>query len=301
MTRYTDLMTRIAAGEKVLIDGATGSELEVRGVGREKNAWTALGAETHPDILKEIHADYIKLGARVVISNTFATARHTLRDGGMEEKFEFLNRRGMELVVEARDAAGELGKDVVAAGGLSYWSFANNHPSLETLASGLREQAAILAKAGAELLILEMMVDIDRMLTTLAAARTVGLPVWVGFSVRQDEDGVVRLWNGEPLADAIDALNALKEPVPLINIMHSEVRYIDAALDVARNKWEGPIGIYAHSDVPTGFLYDPARVVQPDEYAVCCDRWLGKDVQVIGACCGLGPAHIEALRPVVGA
>ncbi len=296
MNRYEVMMARMAAGERILLDGATGSELEVRGTGKVKHAWTGASAETHPEIISEIHKDYIRIGAEIVISNTFATARHTLSDAGIKEKFEFLNRRGVELVVEAREALKAV--KVVVAGGISYWSFADRHPPLDVLAEGTREQAAIMRDAGAEMLMLEMMVDIDRMLTTLEAARTVGLPVWVGFSVKVDDAGDVRLWNGELLSDAIAALD---KDVPLINIMHSDVQYIDPALAVAREGWSGPIGVYAHDQVKQegAHMYDPSLVLAPDAYATCCKGWFERDIQAIGACCGLGPAHLTAVAELL--
>ncbi|MGB0385433.1 MAG: homocysteine S-methyltransferase family protein [Ardenticatenaceae bacterium] len=75
-------MQRIHHGERILIDGATGTEVERRGVPQLDNAWNGGGALTHPDIVRQIHEDYIGCGAQIVISNTFATARHVLRDAG---------------------------------------------------------------------------------------------------------------------------------------------------------------------------------------------------------------------------
>jgi len=103
MNRYDRLMQRILAGEKILIDGATGHELFARGVPRADYGWSGGAALTHPDVLRAIHEDYIDLGASVVIANTFATSRHICRDAGIEDQFEFLNRRSVELAVEARD------------------------------------------------------------------------------------------------------------------------------------------------------------------------------------------------------
>ncbi len=73
MNRYQDLMERIAAGEKILIDGATGTEIERRGVPMVDNAWNGGGAMTHPDIVRQVHEDYIRL--QLVIRRNFASKR----------------------------------------------------------------------------------------------------------------------------------------------------------------------------------------------------------------------------------
>ena len=96
MSRYSKLMDRIEAGEQVFIDGATGTEIERRGVPQLDNAWNGGGALSHPEILRAVHEDYIRAGAEIVISNTFATLKSALRDAGLEKDFDAYNRRGVE-------------------------------------------------------------------------------------------------------------------------------------------------------------------------------------------------------------
>ena len=295
MSRYERLMNRIANGERILIDGATGTEIERRGVPQLDNAWNGGGALSHPDILCTVHEDYIRAGAEIVISNTFATHREALRSAGVEDQFADFNRRGVELAVEAR---GRLdASDVLVAGGISYWSWSGDWATADELTPGVEEQAALMADAGADLLMLEMMIDTERMLATLEAARTSGLPVWVGITCKQDEAGTAILRNGDDLPAALAALAQMG--VPLVNFMHTEIEYIDACLEVANEHWPGPLGVYAHSArwVNNVCFYD--ETVSPPEYAAHAQNWLQNGVQVIGACCGLGVDHVRALKPLV--
>ena len=87
MKKYNETIRKMSAGECLLIDGATATEMERRGVPQLKNAWNGGGAMSHPDILKDIHKSYILSGAKVVISNTFATCKHSLKVP--TEKFRF--------------------------------------------------------------------------------------------------------------------------------------------------------------------------------------------------------------------
>lgn len=295
MSRYDRLMSRIAGGERILIDGATGTEIERRGVPQLDNAWNGGGALSHPEILRTVHEDYIRAGAEIVISNTFATHREALRSAGVEDQFADFNRRGVELAVEARERMDT--PHVLVAGGISYWSWSGDWASADELTPGVEEQAALMAEAGADLLMLEMMIDTERMLATLAAARTSGLPVWVGITCKQDEAGTAILRNGDDLPAALAAL--AQAGVPLVNIMHTEIEYIDACLEVANQHWPGPLGVYAHSArwVNNVCLYD--ETVSPQEYAAHAQAWLQDGVQVIGACCGLGVDHVSALKPLV--
>jgi homocysteine S-methyltransferase len=284
-------MARIEGGEQIVIDGATGTEIEQRGVPQLNGAWNGGGALSHPDILRQVHEEYILAGAQIIISNTFATLKTALRDAGVEEDFKAYNCRGVELACEARSVLSA--DSVLIAGGISHWSWSGNHPSLDELGENATEQAVIMVEAGADLIILEMMINIDRMLVVLDGAQRCGLPVWVGFSCEVDSKGTPRLIDGDTLADAIDSIR--DRNVPLISIMHTEVTDVDVCLDVVEVIWPGPVGVYAHSGdyVEDRWIFE--NVISPEDYATAADRWLDRGVQVIGGCCGVGPSHIHFL------
>ena len=103
----SDLQQRLEGGEVVILDGATGTELESRGVPMDDAAWDAAALLTHPDTVREVHEDYIRAGADVIITNTFATARHVLEPAGMGEQFRELNTRAVALAREARENAAD--------------------------------------------------------------------------------------------------------------------------------------------------------------------------------------------------
>jgi len=293
---YTELTKRIGAGELILIDGATGTEIERRGVPQLENAWNGGGALSHPNIVRQVHQDYIDAGAQIIISNTFATSRHALRDAGVEDDFEALNRRGVELAVEARTQSGQ--PDIVVAGGISYWSWTGDKPALDSLKASVSRQAAIMQSAGADLLMLEMMIDIDRMRETLEAALDTGLPVWVGITCRVDNEGNVYLRNGEPLRRALEALRPY--PVPLLSIMHTEVELIDDCLEALKDQWAGWTGVYAHShgdrsQTRTRHEWAFDGVISPEAYCTASAQWRAQGINMLGCCCGLGVQHIRAL------
>ena len=289
--RYDQVMRSIRDGIPLLIDGATGTEVERRGVPQLENAWNGGGSLSHPDTVREIHEDYIRAGARIIISNTFATHRSALEDAGVAAQFDAYNRRGVELACAARE---NLNADhVLVAGGMSHWSWSGNKPSIAALRASAVEQAAIMAEAGADLLMLEMMIEIDRMVAVLDAALESGLPVWVGVTCRLDEDSNVLLEDGEPLADALAAIR--DRHVPLLSIMHTQVPIVSQCLDALRPHWQGEVGVYAHSGsyIEDKWIFD--GVISPVEYAQYVDQWLARGVRVIGGCCGIGPGHIEHL------
>ncbi len=299
MNRYSTLLQRLHNGATIIIDGGTGTEVERHGVPKLKDAWNGGAALSHPDILQRVHRDYINAGAEVIISNTFATSRHALRDAGEEENFVAYNRRGVELACAARAEADT--DQVLVAGGISFWSWSERHPTLEELTASTTEQAQIMRDAGADLIMLEMMIDIRRMCAILKGVQHAGLPIWVGFTCGGFDQkayaakDVPTLRNGDLLLDALAALDNYK--VDAVNIMHTDVNLVARCLDVVAANWDRPYGAYAHSgdyNAAGDWLF--TGVIDAGDYAAAAQQWLANGAQIIGGCCGIGPEHIVHLN-----
>jgi len=134
------LQQRLEGGEVVILDGATGTELERRGVPMDDAAWDAAALLTHPNTVREVHEDYISAGADVIITNTFATARHVLEPAGMGERFRELNIRAVALAKEARENAAE--GPIIIAGSISTFTARYDYsyePRAESAQANYRE------------------------------------------------------------------------------------------------------------------------------------------------------------------
>ena len=101
------LNNRIGASEVVVIDGATGNELEARGVPMVEKSWAVMAQLQYPDILRQLHVDYINAGAAAIIANTFAAGRHLLELGGLGNRVADAHRLAVEITLQARDEAGQ--------------------------------------------------------------------------------------------------------------------------------------------------------------------------------------------------
>ena len=305
MSRYEQLIGRARAGDIVLIDGATGSECLRRGVPELANGWSGGAALSHPEVVRQVHLDYLELGADLIASNTFATGRNVLEDAGVDHDFEAYNRRAIELAIEAREVAGAGFDHVVVAGGISNWSFSGDRPSPERLFENTVEQARIMRDAGADLLSLEMMVDLPRMTTTLDAVSTVGLPVWVGLTIGPEEghdvaelDDDIQLREGGSLREAV-GIAASYAAVDAMCLMHSDVRLTAAGLEAIREEWDGPLGAYAHAARIVDDELSFVDAISPQDYAGFVPSWLDAGATMIGGCCGIGPDHIRAVTAVL--
>ena len=213
-----ELATRLSRGDVILIDGGTGTELERRGAPMDHYAWSAAANLTHPDLIQTIHEEYIRAGADLIIANTFGTSRHILEPSGLAQQFEAINANTVKLACQARETTAD--RTVWIAGSLSTTTFGREQPPIEIAKVNFTDQANILAEAGAELIILEMMRDTVYTRLALDAARQTGLPVWVGYSCITTTDGDIKLRNPQyGLADSLHDLSPSE--VQLVAIMHT--------------------------------------------------------------------------------
>lgn len=293
------LEQRLADGDVIVIDGAMGTELQRRGVPMHRVAWSAAAIASHPETIREIHEDYIRAGAEVVIANTFGTARHVLAQAALGERVEELNRRAVELAKEARDAAAG-DREVLIAGSISSFMPENakdKHVMPDVAVGSYREQAEILAAAGADLIALEMMQDVAYTAYALEAALATGLPVWVGFSCRLEEKGErVLTFRDDVDASFSDTVSkVMSMGGSLAGVMHSDVEVVGPALEVLRAHWPGPVAAYPHSGhfiMPEWQFVD---VISPEDLLAEAEKWVGQGAQIIGGCCGIGPDHVRLL------
>ena len=291
------------AGKIIVIDGATGSELEHRGATMHDKAWCAMATLTNPELLQTIHEDYIRTGARVITTNTFSTNRNMLEPAGLGARFEELNRRAVELAQQARDRTGTSGR-VAVAGSMSHQvpvidgadhRNSNTVPSTGVAQANFREMAELLAESGVDLILLEMMSDPHLANPAIAAAVATGLPVWVGFSVRADDSGAPVSYARSELSAArmLDAISL--DGVSVAGIMHSNVDLFTPTIELLKRRWSGPLMAYPDS----GFFKMPhwqfVDIIPVDDFVAHSHEWIASGVQVVGGCCGLGVEHIEAL------
>ena len=295
----TTLQQRLDGGDVLILDGAMGTELQRRGVPMDGIAWSAAALATHPETVRSVHEDYLRAGAEVLITNSFATSRHVLTAAGLGDRVQELNRRSIELAKEAV-ARAALDRPVWIAGSISSFvaSGDNQHrPAPAAERASYREQAELLAGAGADLLALEMIRDIDQACTIVEAAGTTGLPIMVGFTCRLGDDGQTVLLRGRdaerPLLECIDPVLAAGRCIA-VAVMHCDIKTTDRALDVVLEHWRGPVACYPECgewENPNWTFGD----LTPEALADASKAWVERGVRIVGGCCGIGPDHIRSL------
>ncbi|HZM69559.1 MAG TPA: homocysteine S-methyltransferase family protein, partial [Candidatus Cryosericum sp.] len=116
---------RLAEPRPVVLDGATGTELQRRGVDTGLPLWSAraLSSEAGRDILTAIHAEYARAGAEVLTTNTFRTTQRALGRAGVQNRWVLYNRHAVEAAragaAASGGAAAGAGRSVFVAGSIA--------------------------------------------------------------------------------------------------------------------------------------------------------------------------------------
>jgi S-methylmethionine-dependent homocysteine/selenocysteine methylase len=296
---YDHIAAKLARGDIIILDGGTGTDIQRRGVSMDSSTWCAEANMTHPEIVREVHLDYIKAGADIIIANTFATSALLFNALGRDDELLEIDRAAVAI---ARAAAA--GRPVAVACSMS--TMRPNVPGTDRTNKArewpekearrlFKRKADNLAACRVDLIMMEMMRDADYSLWATEAAIATGLPVWVGISVERGKNGeLVGFGREDQKLDQIARVLASTNPA-LISIMHSSPNDTDDALDIVRKYWRGPLGAYPES----GYFKMPewtfVDIIPPEELVSRARDWRQKGVTAFGGCCGLGPEHIHAL------
>ncbi len=326
------LTAQLAAGDLLILDGATGTELTRRGVDTTLPLWSA-GALIHaPDVVRAIHADYVRAGAQIVTANTFRAHRRSLAKGGLGDRARELTHLAVRLVRDAiRQAGPPTGQHVFVAGSIAPLEDCYSPhlvPPDAELAAEHAEMARCLAEAGVDVLLVETMNTIREARLAAEAARATGLPLMVSFvcagatqstsAARSpsaplragvpgrdgpargatgqpvDPGGGACLLSGERLLDAVRAVEPLAPAAIMVNC--APVALIDYLLRSLRAATGRPIGAYGNvGHVDDRASWTLTHAVTPEQYAIAARAWRDLGTSIVGGCCGTTPDHIAAL------
>jgi homocysteine S-methyltransferase len=306
-TPYGRLKRQISAGDVVILDGGTGTTIERHGVPMDPAAWSALANIDHPDVVRQVHEEFIAAGAEVLIANTFSAVAPALAAAGSSYSAAEANRLGVRAARQARAAFPD--RNVAIAGSLSSYPASTRLPErlpdfVAPRPSELRavytEQADAQITEGIDLIALEMINSPSYGAVAIDVARSTGLPIWLGVSPVDGGDGVMLVVDDGPEDEVQldDLLRALVGPdLAVVGLMHCKAEIVEPALEVLARYWQGPVMVYPEVGTwrPPNWL--PGELT-PGEYLALAERWVAAGAQLIGGCCGVGPEHIAALRAV---
>lgn len=285
----------------ILMDGSMGNELLTRRSDLVSGLWSAQYLIDAPELVKEVHLEYINSGADLIITNTYSTIPSYLSKKNAEDRMPELIRLAGKL---AREAVKDSKKEVRVAGSLppleeSYRpdlviEAGEAVPIYETLIKELTPYVDIF--------ICETMSSIEEMQHAMQALKNLDneKPVWISWSLKEDKKNQLR--SGETIEDALNASAEIEPEAYLFNC--TDPYAITEGIKELKKLTQKPIGGYPNVfNVPDGWTLDnevqvSVRDLSISKFLEFAIEWQNLGATIIGGCCGIGPKFIKAVADI---
>jgi methionine synthase I (cobalamin-dependent) len=281
------ILERLASGEVLIADGATGTMLQAAGLptGTPGEAWVL----EQPEEIMKLHRAYVEAGSQIILTTTFGGTRTRLKAAGLDPQVADINRRAAEL---ARQVAGEeiyvagdigpTGEMMAPLGPLTY----------EAAVELFAEQAQALAAGGVDCIYIETMSDLNEAKAAVEGARQgCDIPIFCTFSF--DTHG--RTSMGVSPAQAAQAMAALGVPAIGANCGHAPEEVLDFLPQMRQAAPEAYLIAKPNAGVPRMVKRQVVYDATPEGMAKLARRYVELGARIVGACCGSSPEHIAAI------
>src|SRR5438045_2856842 len=282
-----------ALDSRVLVcDGAMGTMLYAKGIFINKS-FDALNL-SNPDLVGQVHQEYVRAGADIVETNTFGANRIKLGAFGIADKLHAVNEQGARI---ARHAADEKAYVAGSIGPLGIRIEPWGKTGVDEAREYFREQAQALADGGVDLFILETFRDLNEIGAAIDAVRSVSeLPIVAQMTTEEDGNTL----DGTPperfapelerRGATIIGVNCAVGPAPMLDT-------IERMASVSRLKLSAQPNAGKPRDVEGRNIY----LCSPEYMASYARRFIQHQVRMVGGCCGTAPAHDRQIKTAVRA
>ncbi|MCK8816876.1 homocysteine S-methyltransferase family protein [Natroniella sulfidigena] len=274
--------------EVLILDGAMGTELQNKGL-EVGNCPEKLNL-THPDVLQEIHTSYVEAGSDIIQTNTFGANSIKLAKYGLSEELEEINTTAVKLAQEAATentlisaSIGPTGKLFEPMGVLSF----------EEAYQVFAQQAEVLAAAGADLINIETMIDLQEAKAALIAVKeNTSLPVICNLTYESGQ----RTVTGTDPASAITVLEAAGADIIGANCGLGPAELAEI-INIMGQQTASFLAVQPNAGLPV--LDENNQTIFPmeaEEMASYGAEFVTAGANIIGGCCGSNPDYIRLLK-----
>ncbi len=283
-----DLIARLKTSP-VLCDGATGTLLYAKGVFINRS-YDELNL-SQPELIRELHHDYLQAGAEIIETNTFGANAVRLARHSMADKVRAINLAGAALAREAAKSfdvwvAGSVGPLGIRIEPLGKTSF-------EEARAAFREQIAALVEAGVDLIILETFGYIEELHQAMLAVRDVNPNIPLVAQVTMDEEG--NCLDGSTPETFAPRLKDWGADVIGCNCSVGPVAMLDA-VERLRAATTLPLAAQPNAGMPHSVEGRNIYLCSPEYMASYARKFVAAGVRLVGGCCGTTPEHIQVMK-----
>ena len=275
----------------LLLDGSMGVMLQDRGLpaGYAPDLWNI----ERPDIVLEVHREYVKAGSDIILTNTFGSTRLRLAEYGAENKLREINQEAVRIARKAAGdkafVAGDIGPCGVTVHPLGELSF-------DDAVDIFSRQVEALASAGCDLIVIETMFDLIEVRAAVVAAKTSakGLPIAALMTFTQDG----RTDTGTDPETAATVLDGLGVDIIGVNCSTGPAEMVGVVKKMAQTT-NSFICAQPNAGLPTNVGGKTVFPASAEEIASYAEQFAEAGVNILGGCCGTTPDYIKLLSQKV--
>jgi homocysteine S-methyltransferase len=275
-----------------VFDGAVGTRFYDKGVYINRS-YDELNL-TQPDLVREVHKEYVKAGADIIETNTFGATRHRLQQYSLENKLREINIAGARL---AREAAGE---DVFVAGAIGPLDLRiepYGPTSFDEAKEMFAEQIAALLQGGVDLFVLETFSDLSEIRQAIRAVRELcDLPIVAQMTIQTDGKTVFGA-SPEILTQRLEEYGA---DVVGLNCGVGPTHVL-SALERMRDVTKLKLSAQPNAGLPRDVQGRQFYMCSPEYMSKFAKRFIKAGAKFVGGCCGTTPQHIKLIADSVRA
>ena len=278
----------------LLLDGAMGTELQNRGIDIPLPLWSADANIKHPEVVINIHKDYINSGADIITTNTFRTTAWTYRKAGFSDtRSKELSRSSLYKAVECAQIA--VSNSVKIAGSITTIEdcyLPELFPGATAAEDTYGQTIEWLVDAGVDFILFETMGNIEEISCALKMSRSYNIPIWLSL-ISKDKHNLL---DGSPFEMVFELLKVFSIDHLLINCNTMDLT-IDMC-DQIHSAWSQRWGVYPNLG-KTNYENDYLNIISDSNLNDGMISLLSKEPNVIGLCCGSTPFHIKYLKSLI--
>lgn len=275
----------------IILDGATGSNL--RRAGMPAGVCTEQWILEHPQTLIDLQRGYVAAGSDIIYAPTFSANRIGLAMHGLSHRLAEMNVQLMALSKKASEGRAFVAGDITTTGKILEPA---GDTSYQTLFDVYKEQIAILADSGADILIAETMLSIEETLVALDAAQTVcDLPIMCTLTLESDG----HLLYGGTIVEAVEALQEMGASAVGLNCSVGPDQ-LESVVSAMKAVAKVPIIAKPNAGIPSIDEHGNAHYSMDSEtFAQHMKLLADKGARMLGGCCGTDPSYIKAMVKTV--
>ncbi len=285
-------MDRLRSGKPLLVDGAMGTMFYARGVFINR-CYDELNL-TDPQLVRELHEEYLLAGAELIETNTFGATSTRLKRFGLEAKVAEINYAGVRIARSAAEMVREKhAHDAFVAGSLGPLGLPAAERHSEAMAAVYREQVSALNDAGVDLFLVETVTSIDEAEAAVRACQSVAPQVPIVVSATVTDTGSMS--DGTRAEEAAVRLDHLG--VVAVGYNCSDGRnLVLQTLERMSKVTSLPLIAMPNAGVPNCVDGRSIYLSSPEYLGSFARKAARSGAKLIGGCCGTTPAHIKAMR-----